>query len=77
MVSEVTSICRLKWYDHLLRNTLKAPGEAEQFTRELHAALLGNHEGLDRALMIARQKMDQPAREPGVYAEVTSPATTW
>jgi hypothetical protein len=71
--SEVTSICRLKWYDHLMRNALKAPAEAEQFTRELHAALMGNHEGLDRALIIAREKMDQAPREPGVFPEITSP----
>ena len=71
--SEVTSICRLNWYDHLLRNSLKAPSEAEQFTRELHAALMGNHQGLDRALIIARDKMDQEPREPGTFAEITSP----
>jgi hypothetical protein len=71
--SEVTGICRLNWYDHLLRNALKAPSEAEQFTRQLHAALMGNHEGLDRALIIARDKMDQEPREPGTYAEITSP----
>ena len=39
--SEVTGNCRLGWYDHLMRNPLKAPVEAEQFTRELHQALRG------------------------------------
>ena len=27
--NEVTGNCRLAWYDHLLRNPLKAPAEAE------------------------------------------------
>jgi hypothetical protein len=38
--SEVTGNCRLKWYDRLLRNPLQAPVEAEEFTRELHRAVL-------------------------------------
>ena len=36
--SELTGNCRLRWYDHLMRNMLAAPAEAEQFTRELHMA---------------------------------------
>ena len=56
--SEVDGNCRLKWYDHLMRNPLKAPVEAEQFTRELHRSLRGDAKGLDRALTIAREKMD-------------------
>jgi hypothetical protein len=55
--SEVTGNCRLSWYDHLLRNPLKAPAEAEQFTRELHEAL-SDEPGLLDALAIARVKMD-------------------
>ena len=43
--SEVTGNCRLSWYDHMMRNPLKAPVEAEQFTRELHQALLGDDKG--------------------------------
>ena len=30
--SELTGNCRLRWYDHLLRNPLLAPAEAEEFT---------------------------------------------
>lgn len=71
--SEVTNICRLDWYDHLLRNPMKAPIEAEQFTRELHNHLRGNHEGLDAALCIARTKMDCPPRKPREFAPVGSP----
>ena len=36
--SELAGNCRLRWYDHLMRNLLAAPAEAEQFTRELHMA---------------------------------------
>jgi len=71
--SEVTGNCRLSWYDHLMRNPLAAPIEAEQFTRELHTALLGNREGFDQALRIARQKMDAGTRKPRSFAKVTSP----
>jgi hypothetical protein len=71
--SEITGNCRLSWYDHLMRNPLKAPIEAEQFTRELHQNLRDNAEGLDRALIIARQKMDAGHREPQKLSEVKSP----
>jgi len=71
--SEVKGYCRLSWYDHLLRNPMQAPAEAEEFTRLLHQALLGEHEGLDRALALARSKMDCPARGPGEYVSPTSP----
>jgi hypothetical protein len=71
--SEVTGNCRLSWYDHMMRNPLAAPVEAEQFTRELHTALAGNQEGFDRVLRIARQKMDAPARKPRSFVKVTSP----
>ena len=70
--SEVTGIGRLNWYDHLVRNPLAAPIEAEQFTRELHTALLGNHEGLDQALRIARQKMDAGTRKARPFVKATS-----
>ena len=71
--SEVTGNCRLKWYDHLMRNPFKAPVEAEQFTRELHQALRGDTKGFDRALAIAREKMDAGKREPQRPTEVKSP----
>jgi hypothetical protein len=71
--SEVTGNCRLNWYDHLMRNPLKAPVEAEQFTRELHKALRGDAKGFDQALIMAREKMDAGKREPQKLAEVKSP----
>ena len=71
--SEVTGNCRLSWYDHMMRDPLKAPGEAEQFTRELHQAVVGDHEGLDRALGIARTKMDLDQRPPSTFTPVGSP----
>jgi hypothetical protein len=71
--SEVTGLCRLSWYDHLFRNGMEAPAEAEQFTRELHQCLLADHEGLDRALVIARTKTDCPSREPRTFAAPQSP----
>ena len=71
--SEVTGNCRLRWYDRMLRDPLKATVEAERFTRELHQALQGDHKGLDRALAIARDKMDAGHREPRKFPAVTSP----
>ena len=71
--SELTGNCRLSWYDHLLRNPLDAPIEAERFTRDLHKAALGNHEGFAELLAIAAKKMDLPERKPRTFAKVTSP----
>lgn len=70
--SEVTGNCRLKWYDHMMREPLKAAVESEQFTRELHEALRCDHRGLDRALAIAREKMDAGHRDPRTYAPISS-----
>ncbi len=53
----------------MIRNHLAAPIEAEQFTRELHTAFLGDHEGFDRALAIAREKMDCGVRRPQVVCQ--------
>jgi len=64
--SEVTGNCRLSWYDHMLRNPVKAPVEAEEFTRKLHEALRSESDGLAQALAIARTRMDlkrQPVQE--------------
>ena len=71
--SEVTGNCRLKWYDRMMRDPLRAAGEAEQFTRELHQALRADHKGLDRALATAREKMDAGHREPRTFSAVASP----
>jgi hypothetical protein len=71
--SEVTGNGRLKWYDHLMRDPLKAAVESEQFTRELHAALRRDQQGLDRALAMAGEKMDAGHRAPRTFAAVRSP----
>jgi hypothetical protein len=71
--SELTGNCRLSWYEHLLRNPLDAPAEAERFTRELHKAALGNHEGFADLLAIAAKKMDLGERKPRTFTKVVSP----
>ena len=71
--SEVTGNCRLKWYDHLLRNPLKAPAEAEEFTRLLHEAVLGGQEGLDLTLAAAGKKLDLDVPSPRKFNKVASP----
>ena len=58
--SELAGNCRLRWYDHLLRNPLKATAEAEQFTRTLHLAVLDQQHSLRKVLAIAREKLDLP-----------------
>jgi hypothetical protein len=69
--SEVTGNCRLNWYDHLLRNPMKAPAEAEQFTR--HQALAGGHDGFDVALRVARSRMDCGTRAARSFRPVNTP----
>jgi hypothetical protein len=71
--SELTGNCRLRWYDRMMRHPLQAAVEAEQFTRQLHQALRQDHKGLDRALAMAREKMDLGSRSPRTFSEVTSP----
>ena len=68
--SELTGNCRLSWYDHLMRNVLSAPAEAERFTRELHQGALGGRDGFAYLLAIAAQKMDLSVRKPKTYPEV-------
>jgi hypothetical protein len=70
--SEVTGNCRLRWYDHLIRNASKAPAEAEQFTRELHAAVLADGGGLAHLLPMAAEKLDLSKRQPRRFASVQS-----
>lgn len=71
--SEITGNCRLRWYDQLLRNPLKAPAEAEKFTRELHQAIRGNHRGLEQVMVTAREKMDCTQRQPRSFTSPKSP----
>ncbi len=71
--SEINGVARLKWLDHMLRNPLEAPAEAERFTRELQKAVINEHGGLGEMLAIARSKMDLPARAPRTLPAIDSP----
>ena len=72
--SEVTSLCRLKWYESLYRNPLSAPAIAEEFTRTLHENVLDEATGLDTVLATAAEKLDIPST-PAVesYEAVNTP----
>ncbi|MDZ7619103.1 MAG: hypothetical protein U1E05_19020, partial [Patescibacteria group bacterium] len=72
--SELTGNCRLVWMDHMLRNPIDAPAEAERFTKDLQKAVLNDRGGLGEMLAIARTKMDLPSRTPVVLPAVDSPA---
>jgi hypothetical protein len=71
--SELAGNCRLKWYDHLMRNVLSAPIEAEQFTRNLHTAVRDENEGLVKVLALAAVKMDLAPRKVRKLVPPTSP----
>ncbi len=71
--SELTGNCRLTWMDHMLRNPLDAPAEAERFTRDLQKGVVDPREGLRDVLTIARAKMDMPERALPALPTVDSP----
>jgi len=71
--SELAGNCRLSWYDHMLRNPLGAVAEAEQFTRNVHTAVLKDPGGLARLLPIIAGKLDLPKREVRKYPKVKTP----
>jgi len=62
--SELAGNCRLRWYDHLMRNMLAAPAEAESFTRALHVAARDDRQGLTKLLGMAAAKLDLGERKP-------------
>ncbi len=70
---ELTANCRLNWYVELLSDPVLAPRKAEAFTRQLHAALSGDHRGLDAALALARGKLDCGERGPRALPAADSP----
>jgi len=70
--SELTGNCRLSWYDHLLRNPIKGPAEAEEFSRELHRTVLEDRAFLLGVLATARKKLDLPERPAAKLLEVRS-----
>jgi hypothetical protein len=71
--SELAGNCRLSWYDHLLRHPLSAVSEAEQFTRDVHTAIIEDRGGLARLLPIISEKLDLTRREPRKYRTAKSP----
>jgi hypothetical protein len=71
--SELTGNCRLKWYEHLLRNPLAAPAEAEEFTRVLHQLIRNDRGGVAPILPIIAEKLDVGKRPVRPYAAVASP----
>lgn len=68
--SDKSGECRLAWYDWMIRHQLQSPAEAERFTRELHAALQGDHTGLASALETAAAKLELGPKlaEPPAWA---------
>ncbi len=62
--SELAGNCRLQWYDHLMRNVLTAPAEAERFTNALHVAARDDRQGLAKLLGMAAAKLDLGKRKP-------------
>ena len=72
--SELTGNCRLSWYDHLLRNPLRAPAEAEEFTRLLHAGVRNDPGGIAQILPIIAEKLDLPKRTVRKPLVVKTPA---
>ena len=62
--SELAGNCRLRWYDHLMRNVLTAPAEAERFTNALHVAARDDRQGLAKLLGMAAAKLDLGERKP-------------
>jgi len=71
--SELSGNCRLSWYDHLMRNALSAPVEAERFTRLLHIDALDDCRGIAKLLATAAEKLDLGKREPRDTLEVETP----
>ena len=71
--SELAGNCRLKWYDHMMRNMLAAPAEAERFTRELHIAACDDREGLAKVLAVAALKLDLAPKQVRKLSPPSSP----
>ena len=72
--SEVTGNCRLRWYDRMMRDPLPAAEDAERFTRHMHQAVQHDPAGLDRAIRLARERMDIGPLESLTPSAVTSAA---
>ena len=71
--NELAGNCRLSWYDHMQRRPMQAVGEAEQFTRDVHTAVLKDSGGLANLLPIIADKLDLPKLEVRKYPAVKTP----
>ncbi len=72
--SELAGNCRLAWYDHLMRNPVLAPAEAEAFTRQLHEDARCADRGLAELLLMAGYRLDLLAT-PEATLELPHPKT--
>ncbi len=57
----------------MLRDPLQAPAKAEQFTRQLHKAIVDDPSGLGPALATASQSLDLGERDAISLVKVSSP----
>ncbi len=71
--SELAGNCRLSWYDHMQRHPLGAVAEAEEFTRDVHAAVLKDRGGLARLLPIIADKLDLPSAQAPKFPKAKTP----
>ena len=58
---------------HDARDPLQAPAEAEQFTRQLHKAIVDDPSGLGPAVATASKSLDLGERTARSFAKVSSP----
>lgn len=56
--SELNGLGRLKWFNEIMADPLKGAGEAEEFTRLLHAQLCAGRIGFCKALKRVADRMD-------------------
>ncbi|MDR2169378.1 MAG: hypothetical protein LBP59_04480 [Planctomycetaceae bacterium] len=60
--SELDGRSRLNWYKKLYNEPIYSVFEAEEFTRQLHDGLRGNHRLIAETMSIIREKLDVAAR---------------
>ncbi|MCL2745200.1 MAG: hypothetical protein FWE67_15260, partial [Planctomycetaceae bacterium] len=60
--SEVDGRCRLSWYTQLYSEPIFSVFAAEEFSRQLHHGLSGNHRQLAEVMSMIRKKLDVPGR---------------
>ncbi|MDR3233421.1 MAG: hypothetical protein LBT46_07145 [Planctomycetaceae bacterium] len=63
--SELDGRCRLSWYKKLYNDPIQSVIEVEEYSRELHDGLSGNHRGLAAVMPGIRKRMDVDERTDG------------